>query len=92
MLMLAFKELFQAMLSWFFLKQNKVLPGALLAGKVSTAVIFTSLGLLICLPKQADTILQVAVPGNLLFLTVSLLEYTFVFLGKNDKLMDLRKE
>lgn len=92
LLMLAFKEFFQAMLSWVFFKQNKVLPGALLAGKISTAVIFTSLGMLICLAPIADTILKVAVPCNLFFLTVSLLEYAFVFLGNNDKLMDLKKE
>lgn len=91
-LILVFKEFLQAMLSWIFFRQNKVLPGALLAGKISTAVIFTSLGMLICLPKLADSILKVAVPGNLFFLTVSLLEYSFVYLGRNDKLMDLKKE
>ena len=92
LLMLAFKEFFQAMLSWVFFKQDKVLSGALLAGKISTAVIFASLGMLICLPKLADSILKAAVPGNLLFLTVSLLEYAFVYLGNTDKLMDLKKE
>ena len=91
-LMLACKESLQAMLSWVFFKQNKVLPGALLAGKTSTAVLLTSLGILICLPGLADSILKAAVPGNLLFLTVSLLEYTLVFLGNSDKLMDLKKE
>lgn len=91
-LMLVFKEFLQTVLSWVFFRQNKVLPGALLAGKISTAVIFTSLGMLICLPKMADSILKVAVPGNLFFLSVSLLEYSFVFLGRNDKLMDLKKE
>lgn len=91
-LMLTCKESLQAMLSWVIFKQNKVLPGALLAGKISTAALFTSLGILICLPGLADGILKAAVPGNLLFLTVSLLEYTLVFLGNSDKLMDLKKE
>ena len=92
LLMLAFKESLQAMLSWVFFRQNKVLPGALLAGKISTAVIFTSLGMLICLPKLADMILKAAVPCNLFFLTVSFLEYSVVYLGHSDKLMDLKKE
>ena len=92
LLMLAFKEFFQAMMGWVYFRQNKVLPGALLAGKASTAVLFVSLGLLVFLPRMADIVVKAVVPANLIFLTGSFLEYAFAYLGNPGKLMNLKKE
>lgn len=83
------KELFQCVAGLFFMHKGKMLPGALMAGKVCTTVLFISLILLVLLPDMNDTLVDLIAVIDLGFLTVSFISYIFAYIGKYAKLEDM---
>ncbi len=92
LLLFVIKEFFQLGAMLFFIQKGKALSGALVAGKICTAVLFTSLILLVLLPN-----LNKSIVFSMILLDTALLFYSFcnyfqAYFGRNTKLTDLDSE
>lgn len=83
------KELFQACVAYAQFRRGKVLPGALMSGKVCTCVLFLSFILLILVPSMPQRIITAIAVTDASFLTFAFIGYFFAFLGRNQRLQNL---
>ena len=88
LVLLVVKEVIQAILGIVYLRKGKMLPGALMAGKVSTAVLFSSLTLLVCFPEVSEALVKAIALTDSLFLAASFVSYFFAYFGSTGKLQD----
>ncbi len=84
------KELFQLISGIVNLYRGKMLPGALMAGKVCTTVLFISLIVLVLFPDMNPTFVSGIALVDLLFLTVSFISYIRAYWGKHSKVEDMK--
>ena len=88
-LMLLFvKELFQIILGIIYLRKGRMLEGALPAGKISTAVLFISLTMLVFFPDLPEKLVRSIALTDSIFLIISFVSYYFAYFGKGKKLQD----
>lgn len=85
------KELFQGGALLFFAKKGKVLPGALLAGKLCTTALFLSLILLVMFPRIPDSTVTLLTLMDAGFLLYSFGTYIAAYFGKQNCLTDLNQ-
>ena len=85
------KELFQGIAGLVNLRRGKMLPGALIAGKVCTTILFISLILLVLMPDLDESIINAIGLIDTGFLTWSFISYILAYFGKNTKVQDLEK-
>lgn len=85
------KELFQGIAGLVNLRRGKMLPGALIAGKVCTTILFISLILLVLMPDLDESIINAIALIDTGFLTWSFISYILAYFGKNMKVQDLEK-
>ena len=83
------KEGFQCIAGLANLRKGKILPGALMAGKVCTTILFLSLIILVLLPDLNSNIVTTIAAIDTAFLLVSFISYIFAYYGKNAKIQDL---
>ena len=83
------KELFQCGALLFFARRGKALPGALLAGKLCTAVLFVSLILLVSFPQIHPKGFWFLSLTNTGFLLYSFGSYLLAYFGRRNCLRDL---
>lgn len=83
------KEFTQAGVAFFKFRQGKALPGALMAGKVCTTVLFTGMILLVLLPNLDMRIVHGIAILDSVCLVYAFIRYIFAFLGKNSQVQDL---
>ena len=83
------KELFQGIAGLVNLRRGKMLPGALIAGKVCTTVLFISLILLVLLPNLNESIIDTIAIIDLAFMSWSFIAYILAYFGKKKKVQDL---
>lgn len=83
------KELFQLAAGLAFLMKGRMLSGALMAGKVCTAVLFVSLIALVLLPNMNPVMVETIALADAAFLIVSFICYVLAYFGKNTKVQDL---
>ena len=86
------KELFQLVLGIVFLRKGKMLPGALMAGKICTTVLFVRLIALVLMPNIHPAAVTVIAIVDALFLTISFISYVLAYFGKNVKVQDIESE
>ena len=86
------KELFQLVLGILFLRRGKMLPGALMAGKVCTTVLFVSLILLVLIPDMSHGAVMLIAAIDTIFLMISFISYAMAYLGSNAKVQDVDSE
>lgn len=86
------KELFQLALGLVFLHRGKMLPGALMAGKVCTTVLFVSLIVLVLLPDIVPEAVSVIAAVDALFLTISFVSYALAYFGRNVQVQDIESD
>lgn len=86
------KELFQLVLGIIFLRRGKMLPGALMAGKVCTTVLFASLILLVLMPDMSHGAVMLIAAIDTIFLMISFISYAMAYLGSNAKVQDVDSE
>lgn len=86
-----FKELFQGIVGLVNLRRGKMLPGALMAGKVCTTVLFISLILLVLFPQLSETVVNSIALIDTGFLLFSFVCYVLAYFGKNTKVQDLEE-
>ena len=77
------KELMQAVSTLFYLHRGKILCGALMAGKVSTAILFASLTLLVILPQPHPHVILSLAFTDFVFLLHAFGGYLWAFFGPN---------
>ena len=86
------KELFQLVLGVVFLRKGKMLPGALMAGKVCTTILFDSLIALVLMPNIPLVAVKAIAVIDALFLIISFVSYAMAYFGKNVKVQDIPSE
>lgn len=90
--LLVIKEIFQVIAAVASYLNGKMLPGALMVGKVCTTVLFVSLIFMVLFPDiSADVVNAIAVVDGC-FLAASFVGYIGAYLGKNKKVQDLKAE
>lgn len=82
------KEFFQLVFCVLALQDNKALPGALMAGKVCTTVLFFSLIFMVLFDDIPETIVFFIALTDSCFLVISFVCYISAYYGKNKKLQD----
>ena len=83
------KELFQGIVGLVNLRRGKMLPGALLAGKICTTVLFVSLIVLVLLPDLKPEIVTAIAITDTAFLSYSFITYIFAYFGRHTKVQDM---
>lgn len=86
------KELFQAIVGAIHLRKGKMLPGALMIGKICTTVLFVSLIALVLFPWMPEPWITAIAALDTVFLVVSFVRYIFAYFGKNTMVQDLNGE
>lgn len=86
------KELFQLTIGAAYLRRRKMLPGALMAGKICTAVLFLSLIVMVLIPNLPAWGVQILSYADIFFLGISFISYIFAYFGKHRKVQDLETE
>ena len=86
------KEVFQLVLGVINLLRGKMLPGALMAGKICTTVLFVSLIALVLFPGLPAPAVSAIALVDSVFLTVSFISYIFAYFGKNTLVQDLNTD
>lgn len=86
------KELFQLIAGIVHLRKGKMLPGALMAGKICTTVLFVSLILLVLFPDIPNSWVTGIAFVDTVFLTVSFAGYLIAYFGSHTMLRDLGTE
>lgn len=86
------KEFFQLFAVVINLRRGKALPGALMAGKVCTTVMFTSLIALVLFPNLNEITVDIIVITDAVFLLVSFVSYILAYYGKNKKVQDVETD
>ena len=81
-----FKELFMLIAGLLNLKEGRILPGALMAGKICTTVLFASLILLVLMPGLSETTVSIIACVDAAFMLYALVSYVLAYYGKNKKL------
>lgn len=83
------KEVFQLVVGLAFLLKGRMLPGALMAGKVCTTVLFVSLIGLVLLPNLNPVAVDVIAIVDGVFLIISFISYILAYFGKETKVQDI---
>lgn len=86
------KEFFQLVLFLFHIRNGKALPGALMAGKICTTVLFVSLIGLVLFPHLNDITVDIIVLVDAIFLLFSFISYILAYFGKNNKVQNVETE
>ena len=91
LILFVIKELFQVTSVYIMFRRGKILPGALLAGKICTTVLFLSFLVLILLPDlPLMTITAIAIV-DAVFLAASFIAYYLAIFSKHNKLQDIQE-
>lgn len=83
------KECFQFFAMIAAMRHGKGLNGALMSGKISTTVLFTSLIILVLQPDLPGYLVSILSLVCLVFLLYAFGDYILAYFGKNKKLYDL---
>ena len=89
LILFVMKELFQLTMGAVNLSRGKMLPGALISGKICTTVLFLSFIYLVLFPDINDTAVEVIAATDSLFLLISFISYLYAYLGNDPKVRDL---
>lgn len=83
------KEGFQLIAGLFFWRKGRMLPGALMAGKVCTTVLFISLIALVLFPNMNPAAVSIIALVDSVFLFISFINYILAYFGRNKKIQDM---
>ena len=83
------KESFQLIAGLFTLRKGKMLTGALLAGKISTSVLFVSLILMVLFPDMKECYMHLLIGVDCLVLLISFLGYARTYFTHSAMIQEL---
>lgn len=89
LILFVIKEMFQLIAGFINLRKGKMLPGALMPGKICTTILFVSLILMVLMPDMDSTVVTVIAIIDSAFLIYSFTSYIFAYYGKNKKVEDM---
>ena len=89
LLLFMVKEILQLAIGFAFLLKGQMLPGALMAGKVCTTVLFISQIGLVLLPKLPSAAIRILAFVDGVFLLVSFGSYLLAYFGSDVKVQKL---
>lgn len=92
LLLFIIKEVFQLVAGLVNLRKGKMLPGALLAGKVCTTILFVSLIALVLFPDLPPAVINLVALIDTVFLVISFVSYILAYFGKNTKVQDMDRK
>ena len=84
------KESFQLVAGVIHLRKGKILPGALMEGKVCTTVFFVSLIAMVLFPKMNTKLVSTIAGINIVFLVISFVGYFRAYYGNRVILEDMK--
>lgn len=84
------KEAFQLIVGIIFLTRGRMLPGALMAGKICTTILFVSLIALVLMPHMNPLLVDAIALVDGIFLLISFIAYITAYFGKDKKVQDLQ--
>lgn len=84
------KEAFQLIVGIIFLTKGRMLPGALMAGKICTTILFVSLIALVLMPQMNPLLVDAIALVDGIFLLISFIAYITAYFGKDKKVQDLQ--
>jgi cardiolipin synthase len=85
------KESFQLIAMLVALRRGKALNGAIMEGKICTAVLFTSLVIMVLFPMLNPLAVQIIAAIDTLFLLISFAGYVFAYFGNNTLVQDIEE-
>lgn len=83
------KEGFQLIMGIIHFRKGKMLPGALMAGKICTTILFVSLIALVLYPGIPHSAVNAIALVDTGFLIFSFISYILAYFGKNIKVQDM---
>ena len=83
------KEGFQLIVGIIHFRKGKMLPGALMAGKICTTILFVSLIALVLFPGIPHSAVNAIALVDTGFLIFSFVSYILAYFGKNTKVQDM---
>ena len=83
------KEGFQFFAGLFTFRKGRMLTGALITGKICTAVLFLSLTVMILLPNLSDRIVNWIALVDGIFMVIAFADYIHAYFGHGDQIQDL---
>lgn len=86
------KEVFQLVMGLIHLLRGRMLPGALMAGKVCTTVLFISLIALVLFPNMDPVAVDAIAIVDTVFLGISFVSYVLAYFGKDTKVQKLERD
>ena len=86
------KEIFQLIAAIITFRKGKVLGGALITGKISTTIVFTSLVVMVLLPQIDILIIQIIAAVDIIALLVAMIDYARAFFTDNPLLHSVDEE
>lgn len=89
LVMFLIKEFWQLFAMVSALRRGKALNGALMSGKISTTVLFTSLGLMFVFPGLSERAGNIITLVCFVFLMYAFADYVHAYFGKEKKIYDL---
>lgn len=89
LLLFLMKEAFQCVALLIFARKGKFLQGALLSGKICTAVLFISLLLLVVFPNLPSPLIRILMIADAVLLLSAFCGYANAYFGKNTLLGNL---
>lgn len=92
LLLFVIKEGFQGIVGLVYLFHGRMLPGALLAGKICTTVLFLSLIILVFLPDLNQKTVDIIAATDTVFLCHSFIHYILAYFGKSANVQSLDEE
>lgn len=92
LILFVIKEIFQLVVGLVHLRRGKMLPGALMAGKICTTILFVSLIAMVLFPGMDSRIVNALSLLDAGFLIYSFLSYVLAYFGRNTKVQDLTQE
>ena len=83
------KEGFQGIVGLVNLKRGKILPGALMAGKICTTILFSSLILMVLIPTMKESTVAIMAAVDAAFMLYAFADYFLAYYGKQPKVVDI---
>lgn len=90
--LLLLKEGFMLVMGAIYLKKGKMLPGALMSGKVCTTILFVSMIAMVMFPQLSMTAIYWMVATASLGIIVALVDYARIYFTKDDILIDVKDD
>ena len=85
------KESFQLIAGGINLRKGIMLKGALISGKICTTVLFLSLIIMVMLPNLNDSIINIIVIINAIFMMVAFINYIIAYFFLENKFQSIEK-